>query len=252
MRNLILTFFLLISNITFSQELYINSEPASLIPKGSKVVRLKYSNIKRSESLFYNIIKPSISYGISKNIMISAMFQFSNEYSFNGFSIYSKQRIFSSDRQKYHSRFSSYFRGSYHDKKYLINSLDLEFQDTGFEFGFIGTQLINKLAVSLTSGLGIYTKQKLNSLQNTLSIGYLLLPRSYKSYKQTNFNLYFEVMTNAILDKVIPRTLSKFSSTLAPGIQLIFFSRSRLDFSYRIRKATNSNDFLIKLSYIIY
>ena len=120
MRNLILTFFLLISNITFSQELYINSEPASLIPKGSKVVRLKYSNIKRSESLIYNIIKPSISYGISKNIMISAMFQFSNEYSFNGFSIYSKQRIFSSDRQKYHSRVSSYFRGSYHDKKYLI------------------------------------------------------------------------------------------------------------------------------------
>ena len=67
-----------------SQELYINTEPASLIPKGTKVVRLHHHtfflNETNTPSSVSNakVLIPSISYGISKKIMVSASFQFSN------------------------------------------------------------------------------------------------------------------------------------------------------------------------------
>ena len=41
-------------------------------------------------------------------------------------------------------------------------------------------------------------------------------------------------------------------STFAPGIQFIIMSRSRLDFGYKIRKGDMANEFLVKLTYIIY
>ena len=267
MKNLILIFFLLISNIIFSQELYINSEPASLIPKGSKVVNLVNSNI------FLNgvdgldngegtatLLTPSLSYGISKRLMLRVSLQFANNplvdyypnWRFNGFKFYSKQRILSSDRPKYHTRLSSFITGSYHNDKFMKNNLDIDIQDSGLQFGFIGTQLVNKFAISITSGLGFYTKEDLNVFMNSFSLGYLVLPRKYKSYKQTNFNVYLEYKTNTILNNSFPDRYYKFSSTIAPGIQFILFSRSRLDFSYKIRKANTPDEFLVKLTYIIY
>ena len=142
-----------------------------------------------------------------------------------------------------------------------------ELQDTGFELGLIGTQLINKLAISITSGITRisnidekftqgstvkWQKTNLNTFKNSISAGYLLFPRKYKSYKQTNFNLYVEYLTNTILNKEFPVRYHKFSSTFAPGIQFIILSRSRLDFSYKIRKGDMPEEFLVKLTYIIY
>ena len=267
MRNLILTFFLLISNITFSQELFINAEPASLIPKGSKVLSLVNSNIFLNgvdgldNSLSTaTLLVPSLSYGISKRLMVRFCLQLSNNpfvdyypnWHFNGFKFYSKQRILSSDRPKYHTRLSSFIKGSYHNDKFMKNDLDIDIQDSGFQFGLIGTQLVNKFAISITSGLGFYTKEDLNLFMNSVSLGYLVLPRKYKSYKQTNFNVYLEYETNTILNNSFSDRYNKFSSTIAPGIQFILFSRSRLDFSYKIRKNNSPDEFLVKLTYIIY
>ena len=219
MRNLILTLFLLISNITFSQELYINAEPASLIPKGSKVLSLVNSNIFLNgvdgldNSLgTATLLMPSLSYGISKRLMIRVSLQLSNNpfvdyypnWRFNGFKFYSKQRILSSDRPKYHTRLSSFIKGSYHNDKFMKNNLDIDIQDSGLQFGLIGTQLVNKFAISITSGLGFYTKEDLNLFMNSFSLGYLVLPRKYKSYKQTNFNVYLEYKTNTILNNSFP------------------------------------------------
>ena len=215
MKNLILIFFLLISNIIFSQELYINSEPASLIPKGSKVVSLVNSNIflNGADGLdngegTATLLTPSLSYGISKRLMLRVSLQFANNplvdyypnWRFNGFKFYSKQRILSSDRPKYHTRLSSFITGSYHNDKFMKNNLDIDIQDSGLQFGLIGTQLVNKFAISITSGLGFYTKEDLNVFMNSFSLGYLVLPRKYKSYKQTNFNVYLEYKTNTILN----------------------------------------------------
>ena len=74
----------------------------------------------------------------------------------------------------------------------------------------------------------------------------------YKSYKQTNFNIYLEYLTSSIISSQYPSRYSKFMSTVAPGVQFIIMSRSRLDFGYKIRKGEMANEFLVKLTYIIY
>ncbi len=282
MRIIFILLFLFNSIISNSQELYINTEPASLIPKGTKVVRLTNSNIFLSGSNIMGsisnafLVTPSLAYGLSKKIMVSGSFQFANKpfeqdmmpnFGFNGFKIYSKQRILSTDKEKYHTRLSSFIKFSYHEDKFMEDNIDLELQDTGFEFGLIGTQLINKLAISITSAftrvsnIDVKSTQgstvkwqttNLSTSKNSISAGYLLFPRKYKSYKQTNFNLYLEYITNTILTKDFPNNYHKFSSTLAPGIQFILLSRSRLDFSYKIRTGDMPEEFLVKLTYIIY
>ena len=282
MRIIFILLFLFNSIISNSQELYINTEPASLIPKGTKVVRLTNSNIFLSGSNIMGsisnafLVTPSLAYGLSKKIMVSGSFQFANKpfeqdmmpnFGFNGFKIYSKQRILSTDKEKYHTRLSSFIKFSYHEDKFMKDNIDLELQDTGFEFGLIGTQLINKLAISITSAftrvsnIDVKSTQgstvkwqttNLSTSKNSISAGYLLFPRKYKSYKQTNFNLYLEYITNTILTKDFPNNYHKFSSTLAPGIQFILLSRSRLDFSYKIRTGDMPEEFLVKLTYIIY
>ena len=277
MKKIFLFFliFLFLYNNSYSQELYINTEAASLIPKGTKVIRFNYSNIFLNQTNEKESIKnallftPSLAYGLSKKIMISGSFQISNKpyekdlgtnFGFNGFKLYSKQRIFTTDKQKNHTRLSSFVKYSFHKEKFMKSNIDLELQDKGFEFGLIGTQLIKKLAISITSAYtrvnDIYDKSnnlfKLGTLKNSISAGYLVFPRKYKSYKQTNFNLYLEYITNTITNKSFPERFNKFSSTLAPGIQFIILSRSRLDFSYKIRQGDTENEFLIKLTYIIY
>ncbi len=277
MKKIFLFFliFLFLYNNSYSQELYINTEAASLIPKGTKVIRFNYSNIFLNQTNEKESVKnallftPSLAYGLSKKIMISGSFQFSNKpyekdlgtnFGFNGFKLYSKQRIFTTDKQKNHTRLSSFVKYSFHKEKFMKSNIDLELQDNGFEFGLIGTQLIKKLAISITSAYtrvnDIYDKSnnlfRLGTLKNSISAGYLVFPRKYKSYKQTNFNIYLEYITNTITNKSFPERFNKFSSTLAPGIQFIILSRSRLDFSYKIRQGDTENEFLIKLTYIIY
>ena len=277
MKKIFLFFLILviIFNDSYSQELYINSEPASLIPKGTKVVRLSYSNIIIDESNSLGdvanafLMTPSLAYGLSKKIMISASFQFANKpykqglvpnFGFNGFKFYSKQRIYTTDKQKNHTRLSSFLKYSFHKDNFMKGNIDLDLQNKGFELGLIGTQLIKKLAISITSA---YTRANdinddsnnlinLSTFKNSLSAGYLLLPRKYKSYKQTNFNLYLEYLTNTVMNKTFPVRYNRFSSTLAPGLQFVILSRSRLDFSYKIRKGDTENEFFIKFTYIIY
>ena len=277
MKKIFLFFLILviIFNDSYSQELYINSEPASLIPKGTKVVRLSYSNIIIDESNALGdvanafLMTPSLAYGLSKKIMLSTSFQFANRpyeqdlvpnFVFNGFKFYSKQRIYTTDKQKNHTRLSSFLKYSFHKDNFMKSNIDLDLQDKGFELGLIGTQLIKKLAISITSA---YIRANdinddsnnlisLSTFKNSLSAGYLLLPRKYKSYKQTNFNLYLEYLTNTIMNKTFPVRYNRFSSTLAPGLQFVILSRSRLDFSYKIRKGDTENEFFIKFTYIIY
>ena len=282
MRIFFILFLLIHTYILSAQELYINSEPASLIPKGTKVVRLTNSNIFLDGSNIMGsignafIVTPSLSYGISKKIMLSGSIQFANKpyeqdmtpnFGLNGFKIYSKQRILSTDKQKYHTRLSSFIKYSYHEDKFMKDNIDIDLQDTGFELGLIGTQLINKLAISITTAItrisnidekltqGSTVKWQttnLNTFKNSISAGYLLFPRKYNSHKQTNFNLYVEYLTNTILNEDFPVRYDKFRSTFAPGIQFIIMSRSRLDFSYKIRKGDMPEEFLVKLTYIIY
>ena len=257
MRIFFILFILIYSYKISAQELYINSEPASLIPKGTKVVRLTNSNIFLDGSNIMGsignafIVTPSLSYGLSKKIMLSGSIQFANKpyeqdmmpnFGLNGFKLYSKQRILTTDKQKYHTRLSSFIKYSYHEDKFMKDNLDLELQDTGFELGLIGTQLINKLAISITTAVTRisnidekftqgstvkWQKTNLNTFKNSISAGYLLFPRKYKSYKQTNFNLYVEYLTNTILNKEFPVRYHKF--------RFYFRTRNSIYFTIKIK-----------------
>ena len=60
------------------------------------------------------------------------------------------------------------------------------------------------------------------------------------------------IIPYTVLDSDFSLKYDRFSYTIAPGIQFVIFSRSRLDFSYKKRKGGNKNEFLVKLTYIIY
>ena len=49
-------------------------------------------------------------------------------FGFSGLKLYSKQRILTTDKQKYHTRLSSFLKYSYHENKFMKNNLDLNFK----------------------------------------------------------------------------------------------------------------------------
>jgi hypothetical protein len=102
--------------------------------------------------------------------------------------------------------------------------------------GLVMTQLLHKLALSATSDVThamdnisnpLSPNAARNQLGYTFSAGYLLLPVNYTDYKQTNLNIYTEFIGKSNLD-------GKGSYLdIAPAIQLIFNSRTRVDIGYR-------------------
>jgi hypothetical protein len=112
---------------------------------------------------------------------------------------------------------------------------------SGIEAGIIATQLWNKFALSGTlSHTQVLDKSRNNdviyvparnyqSLNYSLSGGLLLLPREYTSYKQLNINLYLEWLGQKSLDR------SRSYADLAPAVQFIFNSNSKLSLGYRFQ-----------------
>ena len=183
-------------------------------------------------------------------------------YLFAGINGYAKYRFVTKDSKNEHLRMAAYGEFSTvniaHDEA-EPNLLD----DTkGFGAGLITTYLKNHFAVSLTAGTiisGAYkgyapdgtggdmtpTEIKYgNALKYNLSVGYLLLPFHYKNYKQTNLNLYAEFIGKAyqqakvyqyggISSVPIQTPLLRGGNYIEihPGIQTIFNSNLRIDFS---------------------
>jgi hypothetical protein len=76
----------------------------------------------------------------------------------------------------------------------------------------------------------IYIPERLyRSVNYSLSAGYLLLPREYKSYDQLNMNIYAELLGQRTLDR------KTFYLDLAPSVQFIFNSNSKLNLGYRFQ-----------------
>src|SRR5688572_12457869 len=122
------------------------------------------------------------------------------------------------------------------------NELNLMGDHSGVQVGVIATQLWNKLAVSATiSETEVFDKERWNkdlpqeyafrSINYSLSAGYLVLPVEYKDYKQTNLNIYAELLGGRNLDW----KYEKYYIDLAPSMQLIFNSTSKLNIGYRFQ-----------------
>jgi hypothetical protein len=75
------------------------------------------------------------------------------------------------------------------------------------------------------------------AVQYSLSAGYLLLPFRYRSYNQTNVNLYAELLGSRNLG--VPA--ETYFVDLAPSIQFIFSSTAKLNLGYRFQLSGNIN-----------
>ena len=180
-------------------------------------------------------------------------------YRFNGVYAFAKYRVLTIDGQNTHFRIGLYTEGSY------INTAHDEAEPTllddtkGFGGGFMTTYLSHHFAVSFTGGAiipGTYKEVTPDfyggelhteltygkAFQYNLSFGYLVYPRHYTKYSETNFNVHLEFMGKSYGSaKVIqnnrniePKTdllLKGNYIEMHPGIQAIINSNLRIDFA---------------------
>ncbi|MFI5160306.1 MAG: hypothetical protein ACHQHN_03470 [Sphingobacteriales bacterium] len=260
-----LFFAVILSGMTvpvFSQELYVNTEPASNMATHSVGIRLENQGYFNPE--YKNRTSLEVMFGASKYLMVHGTLYASDYYHadhFEGGSVYAKYRFLSIDSVQ------SHFRGAFFAKVSAINNpltnqeIGLEGDNSGFQTGVVFTKLMHKLALSASASylhafdnFGGYTIPSINAREAasyTLSAGYLLLPRKYENYNQVNVNIYAE-----LLGKTNPGYGQSYLD-VAPAVQFIFNSFIRVDFSYRTpiynsMVRTSQNTYLVRLEYNLF
>lgn len=240
----------------FAQELYVFTEPASNMPTKSIGVRLtnegQFSPDFRSRSV------GEVMVGLNKNLMFHVqgfLSDMDGKYRLEGGSLYAKYRFLSLDETHSHFRAAAYGRISTSKRPTFSEDINLEGDNSGWQGGVVFTQLLHKLALSATLGYsqafdrpskqiaGMPVPDQM--LNYSLSSGYLLLPFVYKNYKQPNFNLYLEV-----LGKTNPSNGHSYVD-LAPAVQMIINSQTRIDLGYRFQAAGNMDNRYLKNMYLL-
>ena len=191
-------------------------------------------------------------------------------YLFNGVYVYAKYRFLTFDGEHRHFRMAVYGEWSNVSVAHDETEPDLLDDNKGYGGGLIATYLKNHLAVSLITGIiipkpyngfspDIYggpdvpTEIKYGrALKYNLSIGYLLFPRKYENYDQANWNIYLEFMGKSFEEaKVIQYGIKDVPVTtplleagsyvdICPGLQYIYKSNLRIDFSMQLAMINKS------------
>jgi hypothetical protein len=189
---------------------------------------------------------PEVMFGLSKKWMLHASATFSkmyeNFYYYESARLYAKYRFLSKDEVHKHFRMAAFAAAAYSRNHLQRNELNLMGDHSGVQVGVIATQLWNKLAVSGTVSLiEVFDKKRndktlpqqyaFESLNYSVSAGYLVLPKNYTDYDQTNLNLYAELLGGRNLDW----KYEKYFLDLAPSLQLIFKSTGKLNVGYRFQ-----------------
>jgi hypothetical protein len=156
--------------------------------------------------------------------------------------LYSKYRFLSNDDLHSHFRMAAFADLAYTRSPFHYDEINLQGDKSGVQLGLIATQLWNKLAVSGTlshtqvldksrnSKTNIYIPSRIYQAMNySLSAGYLVLPFEYTDYRQTNLNIYTEVLAQQSLDR------KAYFVDMAPAVQLIFNSNAKLNLGYRFQ-----------------
>ncbi len=243
----------------FAQELYVNTEPASNMARNSLGIRLENQGYFNPD--FKNRSTLEVMYGASKNLMVHVTTYASNFYQqkqhLDGFSAYAKYRFLSVDSVQRHFRAAAFIKASTINNPIINQEINLEGDNTGLQGGLVFTQLLHKLAlsgsVSYLRGLDnqnntIPVGFAKDAVAYSLSSGYLLFPKNYTNYNQTNVNLYLE-----LLGKTNPSYAQSYLDA-APAVQFIFNSVFRVDLSYRTPLFNNmtrnsANMYLVRLEY---
>ena len=263
-KKILAGIFMLWSYTGYNQELYVFSEPASNVPAHSLSVKIKDHFVTRDNiyGRFSNRLMPMLYAGLHKNLMIRTGLSIANMHTpatrYESFSFYAKYRFISRDDLHRHFRMAAYTEVSKTRIPFHYDEITLMGDKSGIEAGLVATQLWHKFALSGTVGHTqvLHKSRKDNviyvpvrgyqSLNYTLSGGLLILPRQYTDYKQTNLNLYVELIGQQLLDKKAGFT------DLAPALQLIFGSTTKLNMGYRFQlngsmQRMASNSWLISM-----
>jgi hypothetical protein len=155
-----------------------------------------------------------------------------------------------------HFRAAAFGEFSYSVNEPMYDELSMDGDQSGFRGGLILTQLLHKLAVSTTLSYIVSFQDRVdhmgmhpynyNAFNYSLSAGYLLFPRKYNNYGQTNVNLYVELLGSQALD-----TRNAYFD-LAPAVQFIFSSNTKLNLGGRFQLYGNmtrmaENSFVISI-----
>ena len=233
------------------QELYVFSEPASNMPAHSISVKLTGHFVTNDNiySRFSQRIMPQVMFGISKKVMIHIGGTIGNmhtpDFRYESVSFYAKYRFLSNDDIHKHFRMAVFADASATKTPFHYDEITLMGDKSGIEAGIIATQLWNKFTLSGTvshtqvldksrNNKVIYVPARLyQSINYSLSGGYLLLPKEYTDYKQMNLNLYTELLGEKSLDS------KKYCLDLAPAVQFIFNSNFKANIGYRFQLSGN-------------
>jgi len=234
-----------------SQELFVNSEPASTLPARSLGGKLT-ANIIPYDRVF---ARPAERYlaefmiGVSKNLSVKLGAGFSNvhtsSFDLESFSFFSKYRFLSNDELHKHFRMAAFLNASYSYAPFHYDEVELMGDKSGISTGIIATRLLNKFALSASAGLTqlldssrfnevVYVPARIYQAMNySLSLGYLLFPREYVNFKQVNVNVYMEFLAQQTL------TQNKYYIDFAPAFQFIINSSWKLNAGYRVELGSN-------------
>lgn len=250
-----------------AQELYPFTEPASNMPAKSLAIRTSGmfgKGIDHNRYMQRYFTEGMV--GINKNWMVHAGVTFSDmqdpTFGFESVRAYTKYRFFSRDQVGKHLRFAAFAAAAYSRNYMNYNEPNLMGDHSGVQVGVIGTKLWDRFALSASTSLielltnirwlKVYPQQySYEAMNHSLSMGYLLLPFEYTSYEQTNVNLYLEILAANNLDW----KYEKYYVDLAPAIQFIFNSSSKLNIGYRFQVSGDilrsmENSWMVSFEYL--
>ena len=265
MKNYFFIIALLATVHSNAQELFVYTEPASNMP--AKTIGLRLSQYfmpnKYDGTTIYHLL-PEIMFGINKNLMVHIEGFLSNRnrsLAYEGFSLYGKYRFFSKDDVHTHFRMAGFAKISYNNSDIHQDVIDINGHNSGYNLGIIATQLLHKVALSSSISYIRATDNGSNNkypfsqandgVNYTVSFGKLLLPKEYTNYNQTNLNFMLEFLGQKLVGN------NKSYLDIAPSLQLIIHSQTRVDIGYRQELYSNllrtaPNGFQIRVEHLLF
>jgi hypothetical protein len=258
-------FIFFVSSKIYGQELFVYTEPASNMPAKSIGIRVSNTFMKElaTKETNYHLL-PEIMWGVNKNLMVHVEGFISNRnksLAAEGVAFYGKYRFLSNDAVHSHFRMAAFGRVSTNNSDIHQEEIETNAHNSGYEVGTIATQLLHKVALSASAGFErardngkinkFPTQQARDAMNYTFSVGKLMLPKEYISYKQINLNLMTEFLAQRL------NTNGKYFIDVAPSVQFIFNSQTRVDIGYRKELTGNMlrtapNGFMFRVEHLLF
>lgn len=248
-----------------AQELFVFSEPASNMPSKSLGIRASnwLEDNKQTATINYQLI-PELMWGMNQHLMLHFDGVFNNQggnLHGVGFGSYFKYRVYAADGVNRHFRIAVFGRINLNNSVLFQQEIDLTRYNTGWAAGLVATQLLHKQAISASVSFNraynngqenkIPPGQADQAMNFSISTGRLILPEHYTSYKQTNVNLMLELMGQHLIGG------NENFLDLAPAVQFIFNSQTRLDIGYKFQlysdmQRTAPNGIMIRVEHLLF